>query len=451
MTSLPRTIGYLKNLGILNASHNQLECVPDTISYLTKLTALNISNNNIKTLPSSIGDLPKLVVITVNDNKLTHIPREIAKLHDLISLNVSNNPLPSIPAEIAGLTSLRKLNAENCEFISEFTHQLEHDPPSLFELCARETVRMKIPVPAYMSDHIQEYFDRVQTCSFCNGPFFDSYVTRGRFIERSTRQPVALDYKLCAAHWNSEDDRLLSMFAPPPLSTPQSNSKVRNVVNTDGLEKATSSSLSPSSSSRLILKRSRAYSDVTSRAGSSALTLSTSNSSQLSTRSNSSSSLRLGSLKRQPSLPALPPSNSASPSSSASSTANTRRRPRASSSASVTKRLANLLSSSPSSSLSNSFSSSSLRQRPWNPNSNGPAALTESEHEHSLGELASSQTDPTAVDISSGNTTASSSSASGLRRAVIGNKGVKQKHIPIEGGMNTDLLHVSPRDRSGTF
>ncbi|KAI7850095.1 hypothetical protein BDC45DRAFT_447545 [Circinella umbellata] len=453
MTSLPRTIGYLKNLGILNASHNQLECVPDTISYLTKLTAFNISNNNIKTLPSSIGDLPKLIVITANDNKLTHIPREIAKLRDLISLNVSNNPLASIPAEIACLTSLRKLNAENCEFVSEFKHQLKHDPPSLFELCARQTVRMKIPVPEYMSDHIQEYFGRAQTCSYCNGPFFDSYVTRGRFIERSTRQPIALDYKLCAAHWNSEDDRLLSMFTLPPLSTPQPNSKVTNVINTDGLAESTSSSSLSPSSSRLILKRTRAYSDVTSRAGSPAPSLSASTSSKLSTRSNSSSSLRLGSLKRQPSLPALPPSNSASPSSSSSTTTiNTRRRPRASSNASVTKRLASFLSSSPSS-LSNSFSSSSLRQRPWNSNNSGPAALTETEYDHTLGELASSHTtDSATVDISNGNTTASSSSStSGLRRAIVAYQGGKQKHIPIEGGMNTDLLHVSPRDRSGTF
>ncbi|KAI9267950.1 hypothetical protein BDA99DRAFT_504457 [Phascolomyces articulosus] len=458
MTSLPRTIGYLKNLGILDASHNQLESVPDTIAYLTKLTALNISNNNIKTLPPSIGDLPKLIVITANDNKLTQIPREIAKLRGLISLNVSNNPLPSIPAEIGGLTSLRKLAAENCEFVSEFTHRLDHDPPSLFELCAREAVRMKIPVPEYMSDHIQEYFGRVQTCSFCDGPFFDSYVTRGRFIERSTRQPIALDYKLCAAHWNSEDDRLISMFAPPPLSTPQPNTTVRKVVNTDGLID------SGPPATRRILNRTRAYSDVTSRAGSPGLTLSTSTSSQLSTRSNSSSSLCLGSLKRQPSLPALPPSNNSVSSSRSSSSSSppppstsvtSRQRPRASSSASVTKRLASFLSSSPSS-LSNSFSSSSLRHRPWNANTNRQRALTEGDNERPLGELASPNVDSSPVDVSSTVTTAavaltSGSSASALRQAIVANQGGKQKHIPIDEGINPDLLHVSPRDRSGTF
>ncbi|KAI9491059.1 hypothetical protein BDB00DRAFT_835007 [Zychaea mexicana] len=449
MTSLPRTLGYLKNLGILDTSHNQLESVPDTISYLTKLTALNISHNNIKTLPPSIGDLPKLIVITANDNKLTHVPREIAKLRGLISLNVSNNPLPSLPAEIGSLTSLRKLTAENCEFVAEFSHRLDHDPPSLFELCAREAVRMKVPVPEYMSDHIQEYFGRVQTCSFCSGPFFDSFVTRGRFIERSTRQSIALDYKLCAAHWNSEDDRLMALFAPPPLSTPQSNATVRNVVNTDGLADT------PSSTRHNILNRARAYSDVPSRAGSPALTLSSSTSSQLSTRSNSSSSLCLGSLKRQPSLPALPPSHSAS--STTSSTTNTttmtrqqKQRPRASSTASVTRRLAGFLSSSPSS-LSNSFSSSSLRQRPWNASSSQRDVLLESDGEHPLGELASSSMDAAMLGVSS----SSGSSTSGLRRAFVANQGGKQKHIPVDGGINADLLHVAPhitaRDRSGTF
>ncbi|KAI8142467.1 hypothetical protein BJV82DRAFT_494868, partial [Fennellomyces sp. T-0311] len=337
MTSLPRTIGYLKNLGILDTSHNQLESIPDTISYLTKLTALNLSHNNIEMLPPSIGDLPRLIVITANDNKLKLIPREVAKLRGLVSLNVSNNPLVSLPAEIATLTSLRKLTAEGCDFISEFTHRLDHDPPSLFEVCARTAVRMKIPIPDDMSDHIKEYLGRVQTCSFCGGPFFDSYVTRGRFIERSTRQQIALDYKLCAAHWNSEDDRMMALFAPAPLSTPpQPHAAAKNVVNTDGLAD------SPASS-RHILNRNRAYSDVSSRAGSPALTLSSSTSSQLSTRSNSSSSLCLSSLRRQPSLPALPPSNSSS-----TTTSRTKQRPRASSSASVTKRLAGFLSSSPS-------------------------------------------------------------------------------------------------------
>ena len=79
--------------------------------------------------------------------------------------------------------------------------------------------------------------------------------------------------------------------------------------------------------------------------------------------------------------------------------------------------------------------------------------MTETEYDHTLGELASSHTtDSATVDISNGNTTASSSSStSGLRRAIVAYQGGKQKHIPIEGGMNTDLLHVSPRDRSGTF
>ncbi|ORY97661.1 hypothetical protein BCR43DRAFT_437760, partial [Syncephalastrum racemosum] len=219
MSSLPRTIGYLRNLRVLNTSHNQLETLPDTISFLTKLTAINIAHNRVTALPSSIGSLPKLVVIIANDNQLTELPQEIANLHDLISLNIANNPLRYLPAGIGSLKTLRKLIVEGCSFDTEFNYALNHDPPSLFEICARAAVKNEITVPAFLSEHIKEYFAKEQTCSFCGGPFFESSVTRGRFIERNARQQIALQYRLCSAHWGDEDDRLLAMFASPPESS----------------------------------------------------------------------------------------------------------------------------------------------------------------------------------------------------------------------------------------
>ena len=150
MMVLPPELGYLKNLRVLNAAFNQLETLPDTIAFLGKLKALNVSNNRITCLPSSIGSLPKLVIVILNDNKLTEIPRELANLSGLISLNVSNNPLKAIPAEIGSLKSLRKLNADGCKFLEEIAYDLRHDPPSLFEICARAAVRAEIPVPAHI-------------------------------------------------------------------------------------------------------------------------------------------------------------------------------------------------------------------------------------------------------------------------------------------------------------
>lgn len=511
MTSLPRTIGHLRNLRILDTSHNQLETIPDTIAYMTKLTALNISHNQLVTLPTSIGLLPKLIVIIANDNRLTSLPREIAQLRGLISLNVSNNPLPWIPAEIGTLQSLRKLIAEGCEFVEEFEHELQHDPPSLFELCARAAVRTELPIPNHMSDHIKEYLAQAQTCSFCDGPFFESYITRGRFIERSGRQVVALEYRLCSAHWNDESDRLKALFAPIPNTAPSRriaamNNINKDLVNTDGLEptlssSSTSASLSTSPSSSYLLQsprprrallgnRHRAYSDLSTRSRqrstSPALSLSSSTSSQLSRRSNSSTSLAaalgslplssspsdmdvvsIRSLKRQPSLPALPvpvPTKSTTTCSSSSSRPQQQRqRPRAASSASVTRRITGLLSSSP----SRSYSNSALRQQPWNASEHleelhETTAEAESP-DYTLSSSSSSSNTPLPPPPLHPRTTnhgsslqveeaSSSSDIHASSTPVHMRTGVAK--IPVTNGIRASLAHLgarfTTRDRSGT-
>lgn len=214
MIQLPKAIGQLKNLRVFNASKNQLESIPDTLTCLKKLKAVNFSQNKLTELPKGMGSLPNLVVLILNQNNIHHLPRELANLNDLITLNVSNNPLKTIPAEIATLKTLRKLIAEECPFETEFTYSLVHDPPSLFESCARQMVKQSIPLPASLQ-HIAEYFKQEKSCSFCYGPYFDACVTRGKFIERTGRQVLALDYKLCCAHWTDEKDRISAMFSTP--------------------------------------------------------------------------------------------------------------------------------------------------------------------------------------------------------------------------------------------
>ncbi|KAF7729624.1 hypothetical protein EC973_003997 [Apophysomyces ossiformis] len=375
MTSLPPEVGYLKNLRALNTSHNQLETIPDTIAFLSKLKILNLSHNNITYLPPSIGLLPKLQYMILNNNKLEEIPRELAQLRDLARLTLSHNPLKAIPAEIATLKSL-KLMADHCEFVNEFTYDAQHDPPSLFEICARAAVRIELPIPSDLPHHIKDYLGRSQTCSFCGGPYFDSYVTRGRFIQRTARPTIALEYRLCAAHWNDNEDRIMAMFADLPANAIMKKTSDHPVVNTDGLDQP----------SRTI-NRSRGYSDsFQSLPGSPKLSASPSSSSLLSGRSDSTSSfsparadsfsdspdnmsptIPIRSLKFHPSLPGLPVLRTSS------STANTTRRSssplapprlrqRASSSASVTRRIAEFLSP-PKSNLSRSQSSMALHQQ----------------------------------------------------------------------------------------
>ncbi|CAO3589505.1 unnamed protein product [Absidia cylindrospora] len=216
LSTLPKSIGYLSNLTVLNTSHNQLETLPDTMLHLTKLKAMNICHNKITHLPRCLGLLPELIIIIANNNQIRWIPNEIANLQQMISLNVSNNPLPCLPAEIANIKSLRKLIAEGCAFQTEFINKRQHDPPSLFEQCARTIVQHRLAIPTQLPNHIYSYLSSHQTCSYCYGPYFESFVTRGRFIERAASQPIALEYRLCRAHWSDEQDRLLNLFSSPP-------------------------------------------------------------------------------------------------------------------------------------------------------------------------------------------------------------------------------------------
>ncbi|KAI7870298.1 hypothetical protein BDF14DRAFT_1741181 [Spinellus fusiger] len=217
MTSLPLELGYLKNLRVLNASSNQLESIPDTIAFLSKLKALNIGHNKLTSLPRFIGVLPKLLILLVHNNSLKEIPREMANLRRLVCLSISDNPLESIPAEIATVTTLQKLIAERCSFKTEFNHDLVSSPPSLFELCARAAIREALDIPIHLPAHIKRYLGKAQSCSYCHGPYIESHVVCGRFIERS-RQQIALEYRLCSPHWNTEDERILNIFSNPPFT-----------------------------------------------------------------------------------------------------------------------------------------------------------------------------------------------------------------------------------------
>ncbi|KAG2210558.1 hypothetical protein INT47_002500 [Mucor saturninus] len=305
MKSLPREIGYLKNLSVLNVSDNLIEEIPDTIAFLSKLKALNVSDNNLVQLPAAIGSLHKLVIIIANNNSLKSLPREFKNLVNLISLNVSNNPLKSLPAEIANLKSLRKLLTDDCPFEEEYSYNLVHNPPSLFETCARIAIKSQTNITSQLADHIKEYLSRADKCSYCSGPFFESYVTRARFIERRARQYMALEYTLCSAHWSNENDRLLAMFAEQPVTTK------RHQIDMDGLNEDI-----------ITATRNRAYSDLTPSSPSSHVT---------------NDYFPISLLKSPPNLPVLQQESSLQ-----SPRGN---RPRASSTASVTKRFTNFMRS----------------------------------------------------------------------------------------------------------
>jgi internalin A len=67
--------------------------IPDEVFELRQLKVLNLSHNALSFIPASISQLHRLKHLIVFRNKITDIPKGILQLHDLVSLDVSSNPL----------------------------------------------------------------------------------------------------------------------------------------------------------------------------------------------------------------------------------------------------------------------------------------------------------------------------------------------------------------------
>ncbi|GMN44002.1 hypothetical protein TIFTF001_013212 [Ficus carica] len=85
----------------------------DFVKILTIFTSIDLSNNNFHgEIPRSIGDLKSLIVLNLSSNNFEGlIPPSLGKLTELESLDLSNNSLSGrIPQELASLSFLAYLN-----------------------------------------------------------------------------------------------------------------------------------------------------------------------------------------------------------------------------------------------------------------------------------------------------------------------------------------------------
>ncbi|KAI8374049.1 hypothetical protein EDC96DRAFT_498357 [Choanephora cucurbitarum] len=219
ITELPDFIGCMRSLEYLSVSRNQITSLPATIGYLSNLLELDVSYNRLDSLTPSIGHLNKLKSFTLSYNSLQQLPIEIGRLVNLIALDLSRNPLRVLPAEVSKLPFLRRMLLEECPLYSELRYPMSHHPVSLMETCARTVVRHQIDSSS-LPDRLIQYIQTAKPCSSCGGPYFESCVLRGRWIEKSDLQ-IPLEYILCSAHWSDADDRMLSMFSTQPETTTQ--------------------------------------------------------------------------------------------------------------------------------------------------------------------------------------------------------------------------------------
>nr|CAG8590852.1 7947_t:CDS:2 [Entrophospora candida]CAG8617236.1 4126_t:CDS:2 [Entrophospora candida] len=219
LSEIPAEIGYMRSLVSLNFHKNKLKSIPDTIGFLDKLKVINLSGNLLTSIPASIGSLKKLEQLYLEDNRLIELPPEIGQLKTLINLDIRNNQITVLPAELGRLQYLRKLRTDGCPLKTEFVHELKHSPPSLMELAARTIVRLQIPILEDTTDALKDYLASAKKCSFCGGPYFESFVKRGKFFEKSDNQ-IPLEYRLCCPHWNTEQERVCLLFCALPNTAP---------------------------------------------------------------------------------------------------------------------------------------------------------------------------------------------------------------------------------------
>lgn len=219
LDNLPTSLVCLRNLTALDLSHNKLTQLPENIGRLTRLTQLNLSHNMITHLPDSIGSLRKLTVLYLSDNQLSQLPTTLGDLKLLTTIDVCRNLVTVIPAEVSRLQFLRHVRTEGCPLVLEHVPELKHDPPSLFELAARTIVRNEVNIPEKLRDDMKEYIRSAQKCTHCNGPYFSSYVKRIKLVEKADQNVMPLEYNLCSAHWNNENERTMAMFTSRPSTS----------------------------------------------------------------------------------------------------------------------------------------------------------------------------------------------------------------------------------------
>lgn len=90
---VPNQIFELRDLKILDLSHNRIEKIDDAICLLENLVSFNLSNNLIFNLNKEIFKLPKLRFLFLCENKIEKVPDEILNQKSLLALDLRDNPL----------------------------------------------------------------------------------------------------------------------------------------------------------------------------------------------------------------------------------------------------------------------------------------------------------------------------------------------------------------------
>ena len=126
LESIPKSIGNLSNLRILDLEDNELKSIPENIGELKNLKVLNLGMNEINKIPDSIGELVNLERLDIMFNPIEYLPKNFEKLMILKDLSISFGNIDKFQSSISTLMTLRTLSIEGGVFTQI--------PESLFNL-----------------------------------------------------------------------------------------------------------------------------------------------------------------------------------------------------------------------------------------------------------------------------------------------------------------------------
>ena len=133
LTTLPETIGQLKNLRRLHINLCDIKKLPDSIVALKELTELHIISPDLSELPENIGELNKIQKLSISGRMgtttLNHLPDSIKNLTDLKKLHISGLPyLTALPDSMGELTALKYLEIWQCKRLSSIPASIAQLP-----------------------------------------------------------------------------------------------------------------------------------------------------------------------------------------------------------------------------------------------------------------------------------------------------------------------------------
>ncbi|CAJ0580694.1 unnamed protein product, partial [Mesorhabditis spiculigera] len=114
-SGIPTDIFRMKDLTIIDFSHNHLREVPPNLEYAKGAIVLNLSHNKIENVPNQVfTNLIDLIHLDLSDNKIDMLPPQLRRLLLLQVLHLSNNPLSHFQLKQLPCTkNLRVLHMSN--------------------------------------------------------------------------------------------------------------------------------------------------------------------------------------------------------------------------------------------------------------------------------------------------------------------------------------------------